>query len=66
MSQARRNACSVSSPLRAVCIGGKVGSTEQSTMDYGTIATLGNYIDFGDVDPTEVGRGAVSNGHGGL
>ena len=54
------------SPTRAVCYGGKTGSTGLNTIDFCTIMTLGNYIDFGDSVATNVGRCGLSNGHGGL
>jgi hypothetical protein len=56
----------VASSTRAVCYGGKTGSTALNTIDFCTIMTLGNYVDFGDSAATNVGRCGLSNGHGGL
>ena len=39
----------VSSSTRAVCAGGKNGSTYLNTIDYVTIASAGNATDFGDL-----------------
>ena len=38
----------------------------QNTMDLITIATTGNFIDFGDAVEAKSGRASLSNGHGGL
>ena len=62
----RRNGCSVSSPIRAISWGGKTGTDELTVMDYLNFATTGNGTDFGDNTVTAVGRGALSNAHGGL
>ncbi len=62
----RRNGCSVSSPIRAISWGGKTGSDVLTIMDYLNFATKGNGTDFGDNTTTAVGRGALSNAHGGL
>jgi hypothetical protein len=35
-------------------------------MEYITIMSTGNAIDFGDLDRNAEGPGALSNGHGGL
>ena len=55
------------SPTRAVRAGGQGPSTsETNVIDYAQIMTTGNFIDFGDLTSTRAGRGACSNGHGGL
>ena len=58
----------VSSPTRGVFAGGRTApsSTELNTLDYVTIPTTGDAIDFGDLATARRASGSVSNGHGGL
>ena len=49
LSQARRDHTSLASPTRGVIAGGVDGSNSQNIMDYVTISTSGNAIDFGDL-----------------
>ncbi len=60
---------SVSNNSRAVVAGGgnAPDNTQTNTMEYFTIASTGNYTDFGDMVLTrkEMKQGA-SSGHGGL
>ena len=56
----------MSSPTRGVFAGGS-DPTISNVIDYITIQTLGNALDFGDI--TTTGRAQASgcsNGHGGL
>jgi len=55
-------ACSCST-TRGVWYG---GFTFESTMDYVTIQTTGNALDFGDTGENVRGAAGTSNGHGGL
>jgi len=57
-----QHACSCST-TRGVWYG---GFTFESTMDYVTIQTTGNAIDFGDTGENVRGAAGTSNGHGGL
>ena len=41
-------------------------NTFLNTIEYVTIMSAGNSIDFGDLTVTRAGTGACSNGHGGL
>ena len=53
LSAARRSGCGGSSQTRAIFMGGITGSapsaTEVNTIDYVTIASTGNAVDFGDM-----------------
>ena len=76
LTVARRNVGAVASPTRAVFIGGEAGSpspAKYNTIDYVTIATQGDAVDFGDMDTAGATDGVIvpagnasSNGHGGL
>ena len=68
---ARRNCSEVAdSSTRAVFCGGIAadGTAPAATnyMDYITIASAGNAVDFGDVTGKIKGQGAISDSHGGL
>ena len=68
---ARLNSAGTSSPTRMVMIGGGTGPsypfTVVNTIDFVTIATTGNAVDFGDTENGhDTSAAAVSNGHGGL
>ena len=60
---ARRNTTGVMSPTRAVFCGGRNDtpspSTQQEEMDYVTIATTGNALDFGDLTVARGRMGSV-------
>ena len=71
LTVARRNSPEVNdSSTRAVFCGGIAddGTAPAATnyMDYITIASAGNAIDFGDVTGKIKGQGAISDSHGGL
>ena len=70
LSQARGSSAGTSSPTRMVIIGGGTGPsypfTTVNTIDFVTIATTGNAVDFGDTESGRTSAAAVSNGHGGL
>ena len=53
----------MSSPIRGV-FGDSIPAG--NTMDYVTIATQGNAVDFGDALVASGNRGGTSNAHGGL
>tara|TARA_R110000868_G_scaffold101771_13_gene280308 strand:+ start:3228 stop:3410 length:183 start_codon:yes stop_codon:yes gene_type:complete len=55
-----------SSPTRGVIGGGADGLTNYNIIDYVTIATTGNAIDFGDLTSGRSGLAACSNAHGGI
>ncbi len=70
LTQARGSSGGTSSPTRMVIIGGGTGPsypfTTVNTIDFVTIATTGNAVDFGDTENNRTSAAAVSNGHGGL
>ena len=71
LTVARLNSAGTSSPTRMVMIGGGTGPsypfTVVNTIDFVTIATTGNAVDFGDTENGhDTSAAAVSNGHGGL
>ena len=70
LTQARGSSGGTSSSTRMVIIGGGTGPsypfTTVNTIDFVTIATLGNAVDFGDTENNRTSAAAVSNGHGGL
>ena len=47
-------------------MGGATTPSKINNIDYFTIATTGNAVDFGDRTITGAAAGACSNGHGGL
>jgi hypothetical protein len=63
LTLARRNTTGVMSPTRAVFCGGRNDtpspSTQQEEMDYVTIATTGNALDFGDLTVARGRMGSV-------
>ena len=63
LSVARDQVACSSSTTRGVWYG---GFNFQSTMDYVTIQTTGNALDFGDTGENVRGAAGTSNGHGGL
>ena len=71
LTVARLSSAGTSSPTRMVMIGGGTGPsypfTIVNTIDFVTIATTGNAVDFGDTENGhDTSAAAVSNGHGGL
>ena len=70
MTVARGSSAGTSSPTRMVMIGGGTGPsypfTTVNTIDFVTIATTGDAVDFGDTESGRTSAAAVSNGHGGL
>tara|TARA_Y100001936_G_scaffold223800_1_gene240874 strand:+ start:301 stop:1323 length:1023 start_codon:yes stop_codon:yes gene_type:complete len=70
MSQTRQFGGAVTSPTRAVLMGGYVGpfsgSSAQTTIDYVTIQTEGKAVDFGDLTTDKYMGANSSNAHGGL
>ena len=70
MTVARGSSAGTSSPTRMVIIGGGTGPsypfTTVNTIDFVTIATTGDAVDFGDTESGRTSAAAVSNGHGGL
>ena len=70
LTQARTASAGTSSPTRMVTIGGGTGPsypyTVVNTIDFVTIATTGDAVDFGDTENNRISAAAVSNGHGGL
>ena len=69
LSVSRRDTPGVSSPTRG-CFGGGAenfpSSVQLNIIDYVTIQTQSNAVDFGDLTVTRQSIGAVSNAHGGL
>ena len=63
LTVARRNVTGFMSPTRAVFCGGRTNtpspSTQQEEMDYVTIATTGNALDFGDLTVARGRMGSV-------
>jgi len=69
LSQARGLLAVSTDPTRAVFGGGRFLSpttTDSNVMDYVTITTTGNALDFGDLTLGRHRLAACSNGHGGL
>ena len=64
----REGTTSTSSPTRGVFNTGSVGAgtPTNNTIEYITIATLGNSQDFGDLTRLSTVGGALSDSHGGL
>ena len=54
-----------SSPIRGVW-GGGAAPSNQDVMQYITIATQGNGVDFGNLTAAASHKSALSNAHGGL
>ena len=63
--QARSNNAGVASPVRVVFGGGKTPSVSD-VMDYVSIATQGNAVDFGNLSEARDHNAGCSNAHGGL
>ena len=70
LSEVRKSCSAVSDGVRAVMMGGSYpsggGGQASVTIDYITIASAGNAVDFGDVTGKIKGQGAISDSHGGL
>ena len=60
-----RVSAGTSSPTRAVWFGG-LAPSGVNNIQYATIATTGNALDFGDTVEAVYEGGACSTGHGGL
>ena len=58
-------ASGASSPTRGLFAGGNT-PTQQNIIDFVTIPTTGNALDFGDMTAATSGAASFSNGHGGL
>ena len=60
--------CAAADPTRLLRMGGTVGPTFAgfNTVDYITIATTGDAIDFGDLPAGHRLPWGISNAHGGL
>jgi hypothetical protein len=63
MTRAASTLASCSSTTRGVFAG---GTSPTNVIDYVTIETTGNAIDFGDLTVARSGLAGCSNGHGGL
>ena len=74
LSNVRRQSGTASSPTRGLIAGGgndtPASNTAYNIIDYVTLSTTGNGIDFGDLQAGQarwqIMNGTVSNGHGGL
>ena len=66
MTVIREYTGSVSSPTRGVIAGGNNPSAPDDVMDYITITSTGNAVDFGDLTVAKMGVAGCSNAHGGL
>ena len=68
MSNNRKRSQQVSSPTRAVIIGGGVAPSEGNvtSIEKVEILTTGNSVDFGTLANGVQAAGYFSNGHGGL
>jgi hypothetical protein len=69
LTVARSLLAATSSSTRGVIGGGTTtggSSGSSNTIDYVTIATTGNAVDFGDITQARYGLAACSNVHGGL
>ena len=66
----RRAAGALSSPIRACFAAGyqqpDASGTRTDRIDYVTITSTGNAIDFGDTATSHSGSGSCCNAHGGL
>jgi hypothetical protein len=54
------------SPTRGIFAGGYIAPAHSNVIDYVTILTQGNAVDFGDLSTVRYGFGSLSNAHGGL
>ena len=67
LSGNRTEPASTSDSVRGVNISGYISpGANTNAIDYISIATQGNAVDFGDQVTTSRNGGATSNGHGGL
>ena len=65
LTVSRMDTAVTSSPTRVVACGG-ITPSYVNACDYINIATTGDAVDFGDIEPKFNQRGATSNAHGGL
>ena len=56
----------VSSPVRGVLFTGSADGALKNVLEYITIATQGDSVDFGDLEQKHRHYSALSNAHGGL
>ena len=63
---ARHSGSALASSTRAIHAGGRSGDNNYNSIDFTTIMSLGDHIDFGDGTQITVGACGLSNGHGGL
>ena len=54
------------SSTRGIFAGGYISPAHSNVIDYVTILTTGNAVDFGDLSTVRYQIGALSNAHGGL
>ena len=68
LTVARQEAGGVSDTIRGVAAGGYPGPSANNTdtIDYFSLATGGNAVDFGNLSQARFGCSGSSNGHGGL
>ena len=66
MTQARENIASASNSLRGVFYGGIATPTQRNTIDFVTISTTGNALDFGDAIVTTQQAAGGGDSHGGI
>ena len=66
MTIARFHTGACSSPIRGVWGGGWKNPGYDDTIDYVTIMSTGNAVDFGNLLSARWGVAGLSNGHGGL
>ena len=67
--QTTRSKNGTASPVRAVFAGGTVGpsaSTASATIDYVSMQTEGDAVDFGDLTQARYEHAPIGNAHGGL
>ena len=62
----RRGKAASASATRAISSGGYDGSDYTNAIEYVTISTTGNAVDFGDQTNSIESHAGCSNGHGGL
>ena len=65
LTQSRSNVNGLGDGIRGIFTGGYTGSN-QTTMDYISVADTGNAVDFGDLNYTSRAAAGLSNAHGGL
>ena len=66
MQNATRYPTGTSNGVRGVIAGGTINPAATNTIDYITIATIGNASDFGDLTAARSEPSGLSDSHGGL